>query len=128
MEIDHHKNTLHILANGFNQVALVVPDLEKAVEQYWGAFGIGPWQFYTYGKPLVRRMSYHGKPAEYRMRLALAQMGPLNLELIEMVEGKTVYADFVAKHGYGVHHLGVPVDNMGAALAAAKQLGVDMLP
>jgi hypothetical protein len=72
-------------------------------------------------------MSYKGKPAEYSMRIAMAQVGSLNLELIEMGGGPTVYADFVAEHGFGVHHIGVQVDDADAAIALAKDAGIEML-
>ncbi|MBN1934990.1 MAG: VOC family protein [Anaerolineae bacterium] len=117
---------LPFLQNGLAQVAIVVPDLDKAVETYWKKFGIGPWHIYTYGKPLVKEMSYRGRPAEYKMRLALSYFGPLRIELIEPLEGDTVYADFVREHGYGVHHFGVLVDDMRAALAEAEQAGLTM--
>jgi methylmalonyl-CoA/ethylmalonyl-CoA epimerase len=127
----HHPHVpdrcLPLLRGGISQIALVVEDLEKAVERYWKVFGVGPWQFYSYGKPLLKKMSYRGKPAEYRMRIAMAQVGSLNLELIEMQEGRTVYADFVAKHGFGVHHVGVQVDDADAAIALAKEAGIEML-
>jgi catechol 2,3-dioxygenase-like lactoylglutathione lyase family enzyme len=48
----------------------------------------------------------------------------MRIELIEMLEGPTVYADFVAKHGYGVHHLGVLVDDMESAIAEAEAAGL----
>jgi methylmalonyl-CoA/ethylmalonyl-CoA epimerase len=117
---------LSFMKNGIAQIALVVQDLDRAVEQWWTLFGIGPWHFYTYGKPLVRRMSYRGKPADYRMRLALAWAGPLRIELIEAGEGATVYADFVREHGYGVHHVGLVVDDMDDALARAAAAGLEM--
>ena len=104
------------------QVCVIVKDLDKAVENYWEVF-IGPWKFYTYGKPLVKRMTRHGRPAEYRMRVALANVGPLRLELIEPLEGDTVYREFVEKHGYGVHHLGVLVEDMQEALERAAEAG-----
>ena len=120
-------NPLPFLKEGIAQVAIVVPDLEAAVEQYWTLFGIGPWHFYTYGKPLVKSMSYHGRPAEYRMRIALSYLGPLRIELIEPLEGDTAYADFVAEHGYGVHHFGILVQDMHAALADAEAAGLSMI-
>jgi len=43
-----------------------------------------------------------------------------------MASGDTVYAEHVAKHGYGVHHLGVLVDDMSAALAQAEAAGLTM--
>jgi methylmalonyl-CoA/ethylmalonyl-CoA epimerase len=118
---------LPFLQNGVAQVAIIVPDLEQAVEGYWKLFGIGPWHFYTYGKPLVKRMTYHGEPAEYRMRIALSYLGPLRVELIEPLEGDTVYADYVREHGYGVHHLGLLVEDMGKALDEASAAGLEMI-
>jgi hypothetical protein len=108
------------------QVAIVVEDLEQTVENYYRLFGIGPWYFYTYGKPLVKRMSYHGQESEYRMRIALSYLGPLRIELIQPLEGDTVYADFVREHGYGVHHFGLLVENMEEAIAGSEQAGLAM--
>jgi len=115
-----------LLRNGIAQIGFVVSDLDEAVEQYWKLLGIGPWHFYTYGAPLVKKMSYHGRPAEYRMRVALANVGSLRIELIEPLEGDTVYAEFVREHGYGVHHLGLLVGDMGEALKVAAEAGLEM--
>jgi methylmalonyl-CoA epimerase len=123
----HNSRTLPFLEKGIAQVAIIVEDLEQAVENYWKLFGIGDWHFYTYGKPLVKEMTYHGEPAEYKMRVALSYFGPMRVELIEMVKGDTVYADFVREHGYGVHHFGVLVDDMEKALAEAEAAGVHMI-
>jgi methylmalonyl-CoA/ethylmalonyl-CoA epimerase len=115
---------LLFLRNGIEQIALVVEDLDKAVETYWRLFGIGPWHIYTYGRPLVKKMSYYGKPCEYKMRLALTRIGSLRLELVEVLEGDLIHADFVREHGYGVHHIGVLVDDMEVAIAQAKEAGL----
>jgi methylmalonyl-CoA/ethylmalonyl-CoA epimerase len=117
---------LPFLANGIAQVAIIVENLETAVENYWKLFGIGNWHFYTYGKPLVKTMTYQGQPGDYRMRVALSYLGPMRIELIEILEGDTVYADFVREHGYGVHHFGVLVENMEEALARAEAAGLMM--
>ncbi len=114
------------LKNGIAQIALVVPDLDEAVRNWWDRFGVGPWHFYTYGRPLLRRMTRRGKPADYRMRLAVTSLGPLRIELIQALEGDTVYAEFVGKHGYGVHHLGLLVEDMPAALRQARKAGLPM--
>jgi catechol 2,3-dioxygenase-like lactoylglutathione lyase family enzyme len=120
----HHP--LPFLENGIAQVAIIVPDLDAAVRKYWEVFGIGPWQFYTYQRPLVQQMSYHGQPADHKNRIALSQFGPMRIELIEVLEGDSVYADFVREHGYGVQHLGILVEDMQAALAQAQEAGLEM--
>ena len=126
MVSDTGEEKLSFFDKGIAQVAIIVPNLEEAVENYWKLFGVGDWHFYTYGKPLVKRMSYQGQPSEYKMRVALSYLGPMRIELIEMVEGDTVYADFVKEHGYGVHHFGVLVENMGEAIAEAEAAGLRM--
>ncbi len=118
---------LPFLQDGLAQIALIVEDLDRTVEDYWRTFGVGPWHFYTYGPPLLKRMSYHGRPCEYTMRVALSYFGPMRIELIEMVEGPTVYADFVKEHGFGVQHLGVLVEDMADALAQAEAAGFRMI-
>ena len=61
-------------------------------------------------------MSYRGRPADYATRLALSWLGQTRIELIEGLRGPTVYDERVRRHGYGVQHLGVLVDDMPAAL------------
>jgi methylmalonyl-CoA/ethylmalonyl-CoA epimerase len=114
------------LRNGITQVCLIVENLDRVIESYWKLFGIGPWHIYTYGKPLVKKMTYRGKPAEYKMRVALSYIGPLRIELIEPLEGDTIYDEFVKEHGYGVHHFGVLVEDMEAAIAQAEASGLTM--
>jgi hypothetical protein len=41
--------------------------------------------FYTYKKPLVKEMHYHGRQADYAMRVALSNFGPMRIELIRTV-------------------------------------------
>jgi catechol 2,3-dioxygenase-like lactoylglutathione lyase family enzyme len=108
------------------QVCIIVPDLEKAVRNFYHIFGIGPWHFYTYGKPLVKKMTRHGRQAEYKMRVALSYFGKMRLELIQPLEGDTVYAEFVEKHGYGVHHLGILTDDMETSIREAAEAGIKM--
>ena len=114
---------LPFLDNGITQVALVVKDLDRTVENYWKFFGIGPWHFYTYCRPLVKEMSYYGKPADYKMRIALSYFGPTRIELIKVMEGDTLHKDFIEHHGYGVQHFGLLVEDMDEAIVQANAAG-----
>ena len=114
---------LNFLNNGITQVALVVDDLDRTVENYWKYFGIGPWDLYTYCRPLVKDMSYYGVEADYKMRIALSNFGPTRIELIEVVDGDTIYQDYIENHGYGVQHFGLLVEDMEDALARTEVEG-----
>lgn len=106
---------------------MVVKNLEETVEQYHKLFGIDGWTFYTYGKPLVKEMSYHGQPSEHSFRVALSYFGDMRIELIQPLEGESIYEDFIAEHGYGLQHLGVLVEDMQAALEQARAAGLEMI-
>jgi methylmalonyl-CoA/ethylmalonyl-CoA epimerase len=121
------KLPLPFLKDGVAQIAMVVRDLEEIVEQYYQLFGIGNWQFYTYQKPLLKKMSYHGQSVEHSFRIALSYFGPMRIEVIEIKEGDSIYRDFIEKHGYGVQHLGFLVEDMQAALAQARAAGLEMI-
>ncbi len=108
------------------QICIIVPDIERAVRHWWEMFGVGPWHIYTYGKPLVERMTRDGEPTEYKMKVALSYIGSMRIELIEPLEGDTVYREFVEEHGYGIHHIGVLTEDMEESLRKAEEAGFRM--
>lgn len=110
-----------------NQVALVVRNLDEAMRHYWEVLGIGPWKVYTYGPPLVRSMTYRGRLQDYRMRLALSQVGDLMWELIQPLSGLNVYQEHLDRKGEGLHHLGVFVSSFDEAVTEAAQRGYSVL-
>jgi len=118
---------LPFLQNGMSQIGQVVKDLDLAVELYWKRFGAGPWDFWTYQRPLLSHQSYHGKPSDYCIRIALCWVGPTRVELIQPVRGPSVHEDFIREHGYGVQHLGVLVSDTEAALGQAREAGIEVL-
>ncbi len=110
-----------------NQIALVVRDLDAAMRHYWELLGVGPWKIYTYGTPLVRDMTYRGKPQDFRMRLALAQVGAMVVELIQPLSGNNIYVEHLDRKGEGLHHVGVFVPSFDRAVAEAQQQGFSVL-
>jgi methylmalonyl-CoA/ethylmalonyl-CoA epimerase len=58
------------------------------------------------------------------MRLAFAGEG-LQIELIERLDGPNIYTEWIARHGYGMHHFGSYVDSIAEATAAMQADGFD---
>ena len=94
------------------QVCVVTRDLDALVRSYADKLGIGPWWVQQYEPPLLTGRTYRGKPADYTMRLALAWTGALNWEIIQPLDGPSIYHDFLAEHGEGIHHVGVMLKDM----------------
>jgi hypothetical protein len=99
------------------QVSIVVPDLDEAVRTYADQYGIGPWHIYDFNPETVRDMRASGEPVDWSWRLALATVGNVQWEIVQPLEGDSVYARFLAKHGPGVHHVGVGVRSYADATA-----------
>jgi catechol 2,3-dioxygenase-like lactoylglutathione lyase family enzyme len=97
------------LANGFisgvRQVALVVRDMDAALEAYAGRLGIGPWWVTLYGPPRLTDMRIRGEEIPYSMKLAIAWTGDTMWELIQPVDGSSIYKEFLDAHGEGLHHV-----------------------
>jgi len=101
-----------VKVKGINQVAIVVKDIQRTVENYWSILGIGPWDIYAWEAPTVYDRKYYGKPAWAREKIALAQVGAVQLELVQPVEGDSIYQDFLTEHGEGLHHLNFLIDDL----------------
>lgn len=109
------------------QVCVVVEDLDEAIERYWEMFGIGPWQIYTFAPPGLIEATIRGEPKPYTMKLATAQVGSLQWELIEPLTGPSIYAEFLEEHGEGLHHVLCEVEDYDRALAALDEQGIGVL-
>jgi hypothetical protein len=89
-----------------SQVAVVVRDLDAAMKAYNEAFGWGPWNVYEHIPPKLHDQHLHGKPASFSMLGAECEVQPgLVFELIQPLEGDSIYKEHLEKHGEGVQHI-----------------------
>jgi len=94
-----------VKVKGLKQVGIAVRDVVRTAENYWNILGIGPWEIREWGSHVLWKRTYHGKPSWGRERLAHAYIGDLELELVQPIEGDSVYQDWLDEHGEGIHHL-----------------------
>ena len=87
------------------QIAVVVRDIEAALETYTRTLGWGPWSVFDYKPPLLHDTRVKGEPVEYRMIGAEASVDGLGFELIQPVSGPSIYQEFLDAHGEGVQHI-----------------------
>lgn len=111
------------LFSRLRQVGVVVKDLDKAIE-YYESLGIGPFRRLSLDA-LTDKMQY-GKPYDFKMRVALAQMGPVELELIQPVDAP-LQQDFLDAKGEGINHVAFSVDDINKAEAILVKNGMKVL-
>ena len=110
-----------------HQIGIVVRDLQKTVDNYWATLGIGPWQIVKMEPPILTDVTLREKPIEASMLAAIAQSGSIQLEVIQPLEGPSIWKEFLEERGEGLHHIQPFAQDPKVVLAALKAMGVDVL-
>ena len=90
-----------------SQIAIVVRDIDDALEKYTRTLGWQPWNVYEHKPPALHDTYLRGKPTDYTMIGAEVHVGPIVVELIEPVDGPSIYKEWLDSHGEGLHHIAV---------------------
>ncbi len=98
------------------QVSWAVRDIDKVVESWSKLYGFGPWSY-------VENGGVDAKGRTWKIRMAFADVGPLQLELVECTEGRIFQSRFIDTWGEGVHHIGWYVDDVDKTVAGLAAEG-----
>ena len=103
-----------------DQVAYVVRDLDAALphsEALFGPFDVGV-------TPLPG-CTIRGKEADCSLKLAVNHSSPVEIELIEVVEGETTHSEHLREHGEGLHHVRYRIQGLDAKLETLGAAGFE---
>ncbi len=109
------------------QIAHVVRNMDRAMNDYWNGFGLGPWDIYTFAPPAVRDSMVRDKPSSHKYLLALTWRGDMQLELIQPLQGRSIYDEYLEKRGEGLHHVKFFYSDCGAALSRFREKGISVI-
>ncbi len=111
----------------FVQIGAVVADLDQAIRHLGEIFGIGPFRVIDWppeGRTDIKKF-YHGQPSDFTARMAFTELGPIELELIQPMEGESIWADFLRDHGGGIHHIRFNVDEITPVQEYLAENGIE---
>jgi hypothetical protein len=108
------------------QIGIVVADLEAAASRYSALWQNGPWRCYTYGPELLRDQVYRGQPARFSVRIALNATAP-QLELLQPLDGPSIYHEWLELHGDSPHHVAVFVESLDDAIESMAGAGYGVI-
>lgn len=106
------------------QIAWVTADVAATEQFLSAAFGAGSWTRMNDIHFAPEDCTLRGEPADFVIHVSIVYVGDLQLEVIQPVRGASIYAEYLDQHGPGLHHICFDVEDMGAAMAAAAELGV----
>ena len=110
------------------QIGIVVKDLDRTTSLLGSLFGIGPFRFIEWPNRPDSEYCFRGQREHIRIRQAFVQVGPIELEFIQPLEGEnTAYWQFLHREGGGIHHILFETQDMDAATAALGERGIRIL-
>lgn len=104
------------------QLGYMVTDVEAAMDHWINELGVGPW-FYS---PRVEPDDFicRGVPGQAPFRVALANSGPLQIELVQPLDDSpSMWNEYISAHGEGLHHLAYWRSDYDDVLAQALEAG-----
>ena len=104
-------------------ISAIVEDIDKTAEFLSSMWGIGPWQILE--SSFNKKQMVVSEPGS--VKLAGARLGPTILELLQPLEGRTIWADFLETHGEGLHHIAFSVPNWDEMASKLQQQGGRMI-
>ena len=104
------------------QNAWVVDDVEAAAMRWVQEMGVGPFFLSEY-VDVFGDVYYRGEPSSLNMKVALAQAGPVQIELIEPISEQCAYRDSVSPGTVGFHHVCVWTHDIDADTEYFASLG-----
>jgi methylmalonyl-CoA/ethylmalonyl-CoA epimerase len=109
-----------------DQIGMVVRDIQRTIEAYTRLLQWGPFEVFQrqYAESTA---TYRGKPGNFKYVIALAQLGPIQLEFIQPLEGETIYSEFLKAGREGLHHFGFLIDHTEERIASMKEMGIEVL-
>lgn len=106
-----------------NHIGVVVKDVDKTTKFLSSMWGLGPW--HTLDCKARKDDMIVGEP--FRLKIAFAKLGSTVLELLQPVEGNSIWAQALETEGEGIHHIAFSVSNWDEMVSKLQERGGKMV-
>jgi len=107
-----------------DQVGIVVNNISEVIAYYRKLLGDVEFVQPEINYSTIR---YYGEKVDSEWKMAFCDLGKFELELIEPLQGPTIYHDFIKKRGEGLHHIGFVVNNYNEIIAHAQKSNINVI-
>lgn len=104
------------------QIGIIVKDIDKTIEYYVKVLGWGPFNI---SEVALEGCLYRGKPTDVKLKMAMAQSGSIEIELIQVLDGESIHSEFLRERGEGIQHVRFSVNNLDEILAQWAEDGIE---
>jgi 4-hydroxyphenylpyruvate dioxygenase-like putative hemolysin len=103
----------------FMQIGFVIRNTDKVLEYYEKTLGLGHFDSSVFRADIG--------DGEAKMRISVAQIGGVQFELIEPMEGDKIHSVFLKQGREGLHHLGFYVKDLDEKIKEFQRKGIRAL-
>ncbi|MFB0506305.1 MAG: VOC family protein [Thermodesulfobacteriota bacterium] len=107
-----------------SHIGVVTNNLDKTMKEMEDLYGLKPFMVM---EPGYVNTYLRGKPAEFKLKSAFYRSGQVVFEVISVLEGDTIYDEWLKEKGEGIHHLGYDIDNIEEWIDYYKGKGIGVL-
>ena len=102
-----------IVAKDLYRIGIVVKDAEAVAANFEKYFEVDTSrkQIIDTSKSIHDPFLFNGKPEDFDMKLVIFPLGGIEIELIEPLDDRGPYAEFLREEGGGLHHFNIEVDS-----------------
>ena len=105
------------------QIGIIVKDMDATIEKL-KAFGIGPFEHREV--PPGAKEWYKDKPMDATFKIAAVNVGGVELEFIQPLDGESPHKAFLDEKGEGIQHLAFAVENLEEDINNLREKGASV--
>jgi hypothetical protein len=124
-ERDFRKERSPSFINRISKIGIVTRDLDSAIRNYEDHIGVSPWRVYAEDSPQTCKIKMRGVGVNFRGRFAVSQIGDKLLEIVQPLEGRSLYHEFLSARGEGVQYIGVCTEGLSFSQALDRFASLD---
>jgi methylmalonyl-CoA/ethylmalonyl-CoA epimerase len=110
------------------QICLVTPNIEETLKDWVEILKVGPWKVITLSDETITDAMLDGKKIDkpFKYYCAVSMFGNIQVEIVQPCYGFTIYDEFLAKTGGGLHHFKEKISDaaLGEILREYAQAGI----
>jgi hypothetical protein len=106
-----------------HHTGIIVADLVPAMDSWRMNLGIS----FSVFEANETNSRFSGSGPDFKLRIGYGLMGVSAIELIQPLEGETIYAQYLRAHGPGIHHLGFLVTDLATSRQQLESHGCSLL-
>jgi hypothetical protein len=109
------------------QIGIVVRDIRATAKAWSETLGLPMPNVIITQRVDQAQTEYEGERTPARAKLAFFDMGQVQVELIEPVDGPSTWRDQLDRHGPSLHHIAFQIEGMGEKVAYLGEHGVPLV-